>query len=506
VLVQGDPTFSPIYQFASTPQLGITAAHHFNISSVGVEGVWGADMLLDDLERLVIAAGQRSASSGVVFIAGMVLALPSLSPCGRRACAPSLRRLLCTHTHTCTHMHTEGVPESFNLVATSQGPVISFSASEEQLLRVKAPNSSESFVADISAHMLSQGLSVSEPVLFQAGTGLRRLAVTAAPLDLPLLGTNLTVVVGIEMESFQGVRRAWSSVSLVFCVPVIFVTVMLSVALRTQTVDTAPMCVTPPLFCSSLVFGGLPLLSLITVASPRRCVLCCSRGVGERATLMHAPIPLDEASNQEHLAVHQPKEAGTRKLLRLKAQSGHALAVARRVPGLRVGPKPSFGGAAPQTDRDDAPSSDSNGDTSRRRGLGVNRRLHSIKHQHLFDYRAVGCVDELGVEVAGKALGTSYHRLLAFVDDTCIHNVFQGTDSTTDLVSDLAARLDEGHRGDRIFVRSLILLSGVQVPDPNLMNVVQRYVRRRLGAQSAAVMACAACGSRCVCLLSHPTC
>ena len=97
--------------------------------------------------------------------------------------------------------------------------------------RVKAINSSNTVIRELASYMRTNSVDLSSSHLFTAGSGLDRLVATTVPLQVDLLAGKWVLVVALEQEAFQKVRRAWSSVSFVFAVPVVFITVMMSVVL-----------------------------------------------------------------------------------------------------------------------------------------------------------------------------------------------------------------------------------------------------------------------------------
>ena len=67
---QGSPRFSPVYEFQSTRDLGITAGSAFTDATSSRAGVWGADVSLRPLQTLMRAAS-GAVSAGVVMLVGL---------------------------------------------------------------------------------------------------------------------------------------------------------------------------------------------------------------------------------------------------------------------------------------------------------------------------------------------------------------------------------------------------------------------------------------------------
>ena len=66
---QGEPRFSPVYEFESTRSLGITAANSFRDAATNLRAVWGSDVSLSHLQALIRGAS-GGVADGAAFVAG----------------------------------------------------------------------------------------------------------------------------------------------------------------------------------------------------------------------------------------------------------------------------------------------------------------------------------------------------------------------------------------------------------------------------------------------------
>ena len=164
----------------------------------------------------------------------------------------------------CVAATAEGDLDDFRLLATSSGDVVVYNDVTNAVERVKARNSTNTMIASVASHMITTGVNISQQGFFTAGIGIDRVRAVSMPIRLQQLTTKWTLVVALKQEEFQTARRAWGSVSLVFAVPVVFVTVMMSVVLY-------PKDATDAAGSTYVVYAGLAVIPFpLAITTPQR--------------------------------------------------------------------------------------------------------------------------------------------------------------------------------------------------------------------------------------------